>query len=435
RLFVYLLILAGAVLAALYFNQQEGYVLLSVGPWRLEMSLLFSAIILGLLVLLLYTALSALRRVWTMPRRLRSWQGQRRQESARTELTCGLLRFAEGDYDAAEQQLVRSARRSESPLVNYLTAAIAAQRRGARESRDRYLTTAEGCGPDAELAVRLLQAQLQAEAGQWEEAQASVAAVLDREPKHRRALELMVACCRALGDWQRLEPLMSRIERQGVAPKEELRELNRWVARERLALATTYGAEALQHAWQDLSRGLRKDPEVIAAYADGLIREGQTATAEEILQKQLQKTWSPELLQLYARLPAPEPAGYEARLERIEEWLKAHPDDPHGLYIAGVIALQAEQWERAMDYLQAAVDQAARPEYLRTLAALQEHQGDHDGARASYRLAVDLSGIGDEQLPGVPGLPGPELGGHHHDGEADANGASSPELEDRSRER
>ncbi|ABM61804.1 heme biosynthesis HemY N-terminal domain-containing protein [Halorhodospira halophila] len=403
RLFIYLLILAGAVLTALYFNQQEGYVMLSIGPWRLEMSLLFSAVVLGLLVLLLYLALAALGRLWSMPRRLRSWQGQRRQESARTELTSGLLRFAEGDYDTAEQQLVHSARRSEAPLVNYLTAAIAAQRRGAREVRDGYLTTAEKSGPDANLAVRLLQAQLQAESGQWEEAQASVSAVLDKEPKHRRALELMVGCCRALGDWERLEPLLPRIERQGILPKNELTELNRWVARERLAQAAGEDTQALQEAWRELSRGLRKDPDVICSYVDGLTTLGEVQSAVELIQKQLHKEWNPDLLQRYARLPADDIDTYAARLEKAEGWIEAHRDDPKALYAAGVLALQAEQWERGRDYLQAAVDQTARPEYLRTLGALQEHLGDYDGARATYRLAMDLSGAGSDALPGLPG--------------------------------
>ncbi len=416
RLFIYLLILAGAVLTALYFNQQEGYVMLSVGPWRLEMSLLFSAVVLGLLVLLLYLLLAGLARLWSMPRRLRSWQGQRRQESARTELTSGLLRFAEGDYDAAEKQLVHSARRSEAPLVNYLTAAIAAQRRGAREVRDGYLTTAEKSGPDANLAVRLLQAQLQAESGQWEEAQASVAAVLDKEPKHRRALELMVGCCRALGDWERLEPLLSRIDRQSILPKNELLELNRWVARERLAQASGEDPQALQEAWQDLSRGLRKDPEVLCAYVDGLIAVGEVQSAEELIQKQLGKEWNPELLQRYARLPADSTEAYAARLERVEAWIQAHRDEPKALYAAGILALQAEQWERARDYLQAAVDQTARPEYLRTLGSLQEHMGDYDGARATYRLAMDLSEAGSDALPGLPGPAGA------------GRGAAPPEL-------
>ncbi len=408
RLFVYLLSLAGAVAAALFFNQQEGYVLLSVGPWRVEMSLLFSAVVLGTLVLLLYLGLGALSRLWGMPRRLRLWQGQRRQESARTELTSGLLRFAEGDYDAAEQQLVRSARRSASPLINLLIAAIAAQRRGDQDARDSYLGTAESSHPESHVAIRMMQAQLQADAGQWEEAQANTAAVLDREPKHRGALELMVACCQALGDWERLGPLLSRIERQGVLPKQELRELHRWVARERLAHAADQGPEALQEAWQDLSRGLRKDPEPICAYADGLIRSGQTAAAEELIQKQLSKVWDPELLQRYARLPGADTATYEARLAKAREWLKGRSDEPDALHAAGLLALQAEQWDLAQDYLQAAVDQEGRPEYLITLAALQERQGELEAARASYRLAAEAAGAGDGAGAGMPSsLPGP----------------------------
>ena len=408
RLFTYLLILAAAVLAALYLNQLDGQVNFAIGPWRLEMSLLFFAVLLGLVVLVLYLLLVLLGRVLALPRRLQSWQGQRRQEAARSDLSSGLLHFAEGEYELAEQELVRSARRSDAPLINYMTAAMAAQRQGSQEKRDTHLSTAEETGPDANLPVRLLQAQLQAESGQWEQAQASVAAILEKEPKHRRALELMVACCRALGDWERLAPLLSRIERQGVLPKGELQELNRWVARERLARAAGQGREALTDTWQSLSRGWRKDPEVIGAYADALVAAGDSATAEELLQKQLQKEWHPGLLRRYAWLPAMDAEEHQRRLERVEAWIAGHEDDPQALYAAGILAAQAGQWDRARKYLEDTVERSADPEYLRALAALQEQQGDYEAARLTYRrLAVDLSAGGSAGLPGALGLPEP----------------------------
>ncbi len=391
------------------------------------MSLLFFALVLGVIVLVAYMLLVLLGRLWAIPRRLRSWQGQRRREAARSELSAGLLHFAEGEYHTAEQELVSSARRSDSPLVNYLTAAIAAQRRGAGEMRDSYLTTAESTGADANLPVQLLQAQLQAESGQWEEAQASVAAILDKEPKHRRALELMAACCRALGDWERLEPLLPRMERQGILPRQELQELNRWVARERLAQAAQEGPEALPRAWHDLSRNLRKDPDVIGAYADALITQGSAETAEELLHKQLLKAWDPDLLRRYAQVPAADRAAYERRLTYVEEWLKGHDDDPQALYAAGVLALQAGHWDRARSYLEATVDRSSRPEYLRTLAALQEHQGDYEGARATYRLAMDMSVSDEEGLPEALSLPGP---GAEPSGESDTADPSLEHWED-----
>ncbi|BAU56516.1 uncharacterized protein EC-HemY [Halorhodospira halochloris] len=404
RLFIYLLILAGAVIAALYFNQLDGYAHFVVGEWRIEMSLLLTALLIALTVLVLYSVMIGTRRLLAIPAQLRNWQGRKRQESARTELTGGLLRFAEGDYDGAEQQLARSAKRSEAPLVNYLTAAIAAHRRGAREARDEYLNTAEQSGLGSYTAVQLLQAQLQIEAGELEEAQATVANVLDTNPKHRRALELMVTCSRALGDWERVEPLLSRIERYGFLPKSELEEINRWVAREKLSRASTVGRDALERTWNEFSRALRRDPEVIGAYADGLAMNGQVRAAEELIRRQLQKNWDEGLLLRYARLPAEAHIG--ERLAQVEAWLETRRDDPQVLFVAGALAIRAEQYDKAREYLEAAVNLSAQPKYLRALAYVQEQSGHLESARQTYREAMAITSDGDD-LPEVLGLPEP----------------------------
>lgn len=404
RLFIYLLILAGAVVTALYFDRFDGYAHFVIGEWRIEMSLLLTALLVVLTVLALYGLLIGLRKLFSVPARLRNWQGKRRQESARTELTGGLLRFAEGDYDGAEFQLARSAKRSEAPLVNYLTAAIAAHRRGAGEARDEYLNTAEQSGLGSFAAVQLLQAQLQMESGELEEAQATIANVLDTNPKHRRALELMVTCSRALGDWERVEPLLNRIERYGFLPKSELNELNRWIAREQLSRAASIGRDALERTWNELSRAMRRDPEMVGAYADGLALNGQVRAAEELIRRQLQKSWDDGLLQRYARLSADAHIG--ERLAQVEAWLETRRDDPQLLFAAGALAFRAEQYDKSRDYLQAAVDLAAQPRYLRALAYVQEQTGQLDAARETYREAMELSAPGDN-LPDVLGLPQP----------------------------
>ncbi len=428
RLFLYLVILAGAVVVALYFHQQQGYILLAAGPWRIEMSLLFFAVLLGLALLLLFLALRLGGKLLSVPGTLLGWRKRRRYEAARTELNSGLLRFTEGDFASAEQQLMRSARRSEAPLVNYLTAAMAAQRRGSREARDRHLSVAEEECPHSRVAVHLLQAQLQSEAGQWEEAQATLNALLDEEPRHRRALELMVSCCRALGDWERLEALLPRIERQGIVPKSEQQELNRWVARERLARAAGEGANALEKAWSDLSRPVRRDPDVIGVYADGLITQGREAEAEELIRRQLQKSWDIGLLRRFATLPAASEQGYLERLKQVEEWLKGRSDDPELLYVAGLLSLRAERWDQAREYLQAAVDQAARPEFVRALAALQERCGDYAAALGNYRLAMELAGP-EGAVPDLPGLPQPGSAGGAATAPESADDSAPPAVE------
>ncbi len=413
RLFTALIVLVTAVAAALYFVQEGGYILFAVGPWRVEMNLVVFLTLLVLIGLLLYLVLTTAGRILSLPRRWRQWGIQRRQRRARHNLTRGLLELAEGDYEAAEKRLTRSAGRSEAPLVNYLAAAIAAQRRGAREMRDRYLAVAEKGGRQAHVAVRLLQAQLQTDGGQWEEAQATLTDLLERDPDHRRILELMVACCTALGDWERLEGLLPRLRRHQVLPEEQLEELGRWVARERLTRAAARGPEALERTWKELPRPLRADEEALCTYIDGLLLNGRHDAAEALLRRHLQKSWNEPMLRRYAALPE---TGSN-HLNQVEAWLKERPENPTLLYLAGILALRGRLWGRARSYLEAAVARAAQPEYLRALGALQEHLGEEEGAKASYRRALDLAAPG-EHLPELPEFPEPRPPAHSDAGSA-----------------
>ncbi|MBK1734011.1 hypothetical protein CKO15_01680 [Halorhodospira abdelmalekii] len=426
RLFIYLLILAAAVVAALFFNQHHGEVRILLDDRVVVVNLLLTVLLLVFSVLLLYFIVSATARMLAVPTRLRDWQGRRRQESARCELTGGLLRFAEGDFDGAEQQLIRSARRSDAPLVNYLTAAIAAQRRGDQEARDEYLNAAERSGLGTPTAVQLLQAQLQIESGQWEEAQATVASILEFNPKQGRALDLMVQCCRMLSDWERLEPLLGRVERYASLPKEELREVQAWIARERLANSAIVGREALDRNWHELSRAARREPGVIGAYAEGLARNGDVQAAEELIRKQLQKVWDDHLLKLYARLPG---SGRVAeRLAQVEAWLETRYDDAQLLYVAGALALRAGQLDKAREHLTKAAERAADPQHLRALAMVQEQSGQLDAARATYREAMDLLHT-EDPLPELLGLPGPAAVAESAGGEEQSQEGSTGEAD------
>ncbi len=398
RLFTALLILIAAVAGALYISHEGGYILFSLGPWRIEMNLVVFLTLLALAGFVLYLLLATLGRIVSLPRRLKRWRHQRKLARARNDLSHGLLELAEGDYEVAERQLTRSAARSEAPLVNYLAAAIAAQRRGAREMRDHYLAIAEQGGRQARTAVRLLQAQLQTDGGQWEEAQATLTDLLEREPDHRRILELMVACCTALGDWERLEHLLPRLRRHRVVSEEQLTELNRWVARERLTYAASRGPGSLERTWKELPRALRGDDDALGTYIDGLLLHGQYKAAEALLRRRLQKSWNDSMLRRYAALPA---AAGGNRLSQVETWLKERPENPVLLYLAGILALRERLWGRARSYLEAAVARSAQPEYFRALGALQEHLGEQDAAKASYRHALDLAAPG-EPLPELP---------------------------------
>ncbi len=128
-----------AVVVTLWVKEDNGYFLIGYGLWSIEGSLALLILTAALVCLLLYLAVRTLARLWSMPERLHDWNGRRRATRARYALTQGLVELAEGNWKAAENHLIRYAHQCETPLLNYLAAARAAQLQGEDARRDDYL--------------------------------------------------------------------------------------------------------------------------------------------------------------------------------------------------------------------------------------------------------------------------------------------------------
>jgi HemY protein len=386
KLFILLLALVLSVAAALWLNQQGGFVLVSLGEWTLQTSvILFVGAILALLVAV-YLLVGLLRQLFGVPRRLRGWSRSRKQRQARVGLTDGLIRLAEGRPAEAEKRLLKYIDRSEAPLLHYLAMAVSAQQRGSYEDRDRFLADADRVSPRARLAVGLIQAQLQVEAAQWEQALATLNYLQELAPRNPRVLSMLLKCCLALNEWERLDRLLPELKRQGVVDEARAQALARQVAEQRLRKAQGTDLVTLEQAWNGLSKAQREDPELALLYIDGLIGFGSEDEAERVLRARLQKDWQPSLVQRYGALKPSEP---EKAFAQTEKWLKERPDDALLLYVAGRQALRAKLWGRARLYFEASLGRLPSSQAYHALGALLENMGELDAARECYRKAIE----------------------------------------------
>lgn len=393
KLIAVLLILLLSVVAALWLHRLGGIVLISFGDWTVQTSVLIFAIIVVAALAILYALVVVLRGLLGMPGRFGDWRRQRREHRARAHLTKGLLRLAEGRSSDAEKLLLKDVERSEAPLLHYLAAAIAAQRHSSYERRDRYLALADKSSTKAGLAVGLIQAHLQIESQQWEQALATLSYLHEEAPNHPRVQALLLRTCEALEEWDRLELLLPSARRQQALPESELRRLEHELALQRLSRAATddQGAE-LEKVWARLSKGLRQDPDLLLVYLDGLIASGQSEQAERLLRTHLAKEYDQELVQRYGLLPISAP---HKALAQVEKWLLNRPDDAALLQAAGRFALQANLWGRARSYLEAAIACKPEPATCYLLGALLEKSGETDAAREYYRRALEHSSSDD----------------------------------------
>jgi len=384
-LVVILALIVGALAAHLVLAD-NGYVLVNFRGYVIETSVP----ILALVLVLGYLAVRVLVQVWRAPRKLGEAWARARINYAGRQATKGYIALAEGRLARGERLLTRGARQSETPLLNYLAAARAAQMQGDRSRRDSWLRMACEQEPAARDAVLLTQAELQLEDGQYGEALASLNRVRERHPTHAQALKLLGELHYRRKEWQPLAELLPLLRRRGNVPVEMLDE---WSvdAYGNIMTSVRLDRVALDKVWEDIPRHLRREPRLTLTRAQALIACGATEDAEAEIRRTLREDWSEALINLYGELPVADPA---AHLKRIEASLRERPEDAALLLAAGRASVRHQLWGKARSYLEASLAIRPAPETYRALGQLMARVGETQSASKAYERGLAMTAGG-----------------------------------------
>ncbi|CAJ1844778.1 heme biosynthesis protein HemY [Aeromonas veronii] len=384
-----IIILVAVMVAGLIFGPQasgnKGYVLIALGNYTIESSVT-SAVILAVLF---YGALLIvewlLGRVFGLRRKTLGWYGSRRRRKANQQTVAATLAMAEGHYSQAEKLMIKGASNSDTPLLNYLSAAKAAQARGDDARRDQYLQKAQEENPKAELALTLTQTQLQIEQGQYDTALAMLESVYALNPRHPMVLDQLRQVHLARQDWSALCDLIPSLHKVGkLAPKQEEDLLQQaWCGRLQQAAGSV---ETLKAVWQDLPRKLRLEPELLACYGDLLRQLGADGEAATLWQEALRKQPMPQLL---ARLPKLKLDSYQPLLALLQKQ-QGQPEVDTAL---AQLYLLAGQLDDAQKLLEQEVERAPSAAAYHALGQLMDKRRLTNKANEYYRQALELAGV------------------------------------------
>ncbi|MFM4723837.1 heme biosynthesis HemY N-terminal domain-containing protein [Aeromonas veronii] len=384
-----IIILVAVMVAGLIFGPQasgnKGYVLIALGNYTIESSVT-SAVILAVLF---YGALLIvewlLGRVFGLRRKTLGWYGSRRRRKANQQTVAATLAMAEGHYSQAEKLMIKGASNSDTPLLNYLSAAKAAQARGDDARRDQYLQKAQEENPKAELALTLTQTQLQIEQGQYDTALAMLESVYALNPRHPMVLDQLRQVHLARQDWSALCDLIPALHKVGkLTPKQEEDLLQQaWSGRLQQAAGSL---ETLKAVWQDLPRKLRLEPELLACYGDLLRQLGADGEAATLWQEALRKQPMPQLL---ARLPKLKLDSYQPLLALLQKQ-QGQPEVDNAL---AQLYLLAGQLDDAQKLLEQEVERAPSAAAYHALGQLMDKRRLTNKANEYYRQALELAGI------------------------------------------
>lgn len=399
KLFLLLLValLLGVAVVAV-IETDPGYVLVAYGNYTVETSLWVGLLILVVFTLLIYAVVRLIRRLVGGQNSLSNWLGSRRSRASSRLTTRGLISFIEGNWQRARKQLLRGARNSEAPLVNYLMAARASYRLNEPEEMREYLGAAEEAEAEAGIAVELTQAELKLHARQYEQALATLVRARRNAGRHPYVLDLLHRAYYGLKDWEQLAQLLPELKKYKVLDNDAAAALEREIYTSLLATAARAGddGDALRAAWQRMPGHLKQDESILADYVALLVASGQHAAAEKVINRALKQRWDSNLVRQYGFIESEHPAR---QLAQAESWLSAHTEDSQLLLCLGRLAAREKLWGKARDYFESAYRLEATPEVCAELGRLLVALGEPKVAAAYYREGLQASQAGLPELP------------------------------------
>ena len=378
---VALVLVVGSLLAHLLLID-PGYVALRLGRTLFETTLpIFVLLLAGV-----HLVAISLARAFASRRRMAQLRAERRRRKARDDTARGLLELAAGQWKSAEELLSRAAPEADSAAANYLIAARAADLLDAVDRRDEWLARAQDEAPEARVAALITLAEMQMRRGQDEAALQTLEQLDASGDLNSRGLELMARLCQKLGRNERLRQLGPRLLSAKELPEDQVNEL---LAHVRLAEIRAAGESAnqsaLEKAWSDLPRNVRKLPQSIVTYARAAMACRDHPSAERVLRELIEETGDVAAIRLYGDLVLPDPL---APLDRAEGWLRQRPEDPDLLAACARLSLRAELFGKARSYLEASLARRPTAENSLILAELLEDLGEHEAATTWLRRAA-----------------------------------------------
>ncbi|MFB3116851.1 MAG: heme biosynthesis HemY N-terminal domain-containing protein [Gammaproteobacteria bacterium] len=396
-LIIFSLLLAVGIGA--YIEDDAGLITVVISGWTIQTSFSFFIISMLVLFLLSHFILRLISRLWRMPRELGRWQENRHQRLSEKYLSRGLMALIEGDWNKAEVSLIKGAPHSQSSLVNYLGAARAAQQLGATERRDDYLLKAYRDDPDAEIAIGLVQAELQIKQQQTEQALATLTRLHDQKPKQDKVKKMLLHTYAELKDWNAMLELLPKIERAGILPREQIQAKQLEAYGGLLKNISLDGdKEKLNNAWLNIPRKIRTEFHLIEVYTEEKLKLSDSSDCEPLIHKALKKQWDLALVDLYGQVEGKEKAK---QLKFAEGFLSSHARNSVLLLTLGRLSARNKLWGKARTHLEESIEINPLPETFRTLASVLDELGEHEAATVYYQRGLELATVGVVVADGV----------------------------------
>jgi HemY protein len=387
RTLLWFLILAGlAVGLSLAARYNDGYALLVIPPWRIELSINLLGVLLIGSFILGYLILRFVATVVRLPRAVRAFRLRQVQTKADGALRDAMRLLQEGRFSQAIKSAEYAFNANHAPGLAALVALRAAHALHDSEREDLWLSRAVQHDNETRAARLMTEAELAIDGRRFMDARESLNRLAREGGRHIAALRLALRTEQGQGNWDEVLKLTRQLEKHKALTAEQAAPLRMRAHRENL-VGLSGDAEQLVRYWRRMPEQDRREVRLALTAARALAAADDCGEAAQLIEDFLDEQWDSSLVEAYGEC---EGGDVLARIAHAEKWLATHPRDAKLLLTLGRLCRRRQLWGKAQSYLEAslAVD-ASRAAHLE-LAGLLDSLDKPGQADRHYRVAALL---------------------------------------------
>ncbi len=391
--FLSLVISAGTLAYFIYAwltgYESPGYLLMGFGHWSFETTAVVFITIQIFSFVIFYIIFRVLGLLLRWPSKAITRRQNSKVDRSQNALIQGLVDSAAGNWENAEKVLIRHAANSGAPLLHYLTAARAAQSRGAITARDEYLKQAAAQSSDTNIAVGLTQAELNLSEKQFDDAVKTLTKLNTINPSHASVLKLLHQAYQSLGDWEGMRKLLPSLHKNKVLMEVEVEILERETYTRLLKkVAKKEKVSEIQQFWISIPSYIQKLNEVRSIYFAAMIVANGGAEIETAVVDSISENWNETLLVIFGNIKS---NHYVNQLLTAEKWVASHPENAVLLRMLGKISIKCDQPDKAEDYLSQSIALQPTVAAYQLLGDLFYNKNDKNKASECYKYGLELA--------------------------------------------
>lgn len=377
----------GLALAALH---NDGYALIVLPPWRVELSANLVLLLLMVGFLLAYAVLRFIANVLELPGKVRAYRARRIRERGETALRNAVKSLFEGRYSHTIKNAEKAWGDDSDSEIAGLAALLALRSAHALRDEERvelWQSRAEKHDKEIRLARLMTEAEIATETRRFDDARRALERLSSASGgRHIAALRLALRARQSAGEWGEVVRLTRQLEKFKSMTPTQAAPIRLRAYRE--VLKGLDASELLRY-WQGIPASERRESRLALAGARALAAAGDCREAAHIVEESLTAQWEPSLILAYAGC---EGGDVLSRIAQAEKWLVQHPNDAGLLFALGCLCRQKQLWGKARHYLEAslAANESSAPSRAThlELARLFDAIEQPEEANRHYRIAA-----------------------------------------------